>query len=370
MLSFNMAYLILYLCIAASPPQVLLVDGYGASPQAALSDAKRKAVEQGVGVVISSKAVVENFRLINDQILARADGFLKRYREIESGQKPDGTFAVKIEAEVTAILDEITKDKVAIDLLLQWLDKPRFIFLIEENNAGDSVSAVTETEIGRIMGEKGFPVYGSAQLQMIRGKIRALNPGEGNLQWAKTVAEEFPAEYIVSGKATATITDASDILGSGWKAGKAYITARIIKTDTGEIMAQNTFDAAAPEINESIAGTKSLKIAAAKLADYLIKETIRKWSLVQANTQNILLRINEITYEQLDQFKTYLQTGVEGVQSVALLGFSTSSALLSLEITGDYMFLARKVNGVKVNGATLIILEATRNNLVLKAAQQ
>jgi len=171
-LKFILVFLLLLVsqpCLAQT--NVLTVEGYGSSHSSALSDAKRKAVEQGIGTLIASQTVVKNFQLISDRIYSKADGFVKSYKELGSRQESDGSFVVKIEAEVTAILDEVVKDQMATDLLLQWMHKPRFMFLIDEENVGDRSSMVAETEIGRLMDQKGFPVVSRYQIDQIKKRL-------------------------------------------------------------------------------------------------------------------------------------------------------------------------------------------------------
>ena len=184
----------------------LTVDGRGPTYNSALSDAKRKAVEQGIGVIIASEEVVNNFQLISDKIFSKSEGYVKTFRELGAQQEPDGTYVVKIEAEETAILDEIVKDQLAVDLLLQWLHKPRFVFLIDENNLGNATSIVAETEIGRLMEEKGFPVFSASQREQIRKRAQSINSAEGDLRAVEAIGNEFAAEYIVLGNATSSVS--------------------------------------------------------------------------------------------------------------------------------------------------------------------
>ncbi|MCK7503639.1 MAG: hypothetical protein MZV70_05675 [Desulfobacterales bacterium] len=67
----------------ASPP---LRAGLTRRDDQAISDALRKAVEQGVGAYIDGETRVENFQLISDRIYSRASGFVSSYRVIHEEQ--------------------------------------------------------------------------------------------------------------------------------------------------------------------------------------------------------------------------------------------------------------------------------------------
>jgi ABC-type uncharacterized transport system ATPase subunit len=132
--------------------QTVTGEGMGMTHDAALSAAKRNAVEKGVGVVVASETLVRNFAVAEDRILSKANGFVKTYEELSLSQGPDGLYTVVIQAEVTDILDEVVKDQLALDLLLSWVRHPRFMIMISEENIDDPTSIVADTEIGRVMG--------------------------------------------------------------------------------------------------------------------------------------------------------------------------------------------------------------------------
>ena len=76
------ALLILILLIFAVPlyaktPEgdiTVEAEGYGTSTKAALLQAKRSAVEEGIGVVLISQTEVKNFEVKKDVILSNAAG--------------------------------------------------------------------------------------------------------------------------------------------------------------------------------------------------------------------------------------------------------------------------------------------------------
>ena len=66
----------------------------------ALKDALRNAVERAMGTFISSSTIVENYRLIEDRILSKSEGYVKSYR-ILSEEKKDGLYRIRILAQVS-----------------------------------------------------------------------------------------------------------------------------------------------------------------------------------------------------------------------------------------------------------------------------
>ena len=96
----------------------ITADGFGMTENAAIEQAKRAAVEIGVGSVMSSETVVKNSVLFSDNIYAKSSGFVKTFTVKDKVQGPDGLWTVTIDAVVTEILDEILKDEMAVQTLL------------------------------------------------------------------------------------------------------------------------------------------------------------------------------------------------------------------------------------------------------------
>ncbi|MCX6026894.1 MAG: hypothetical protein NTY23_11655 [Chloroflexi bacterium] len=61
--------------------------------------ALRSAVEQGVGVFVTSQTRVENDRLIQDRILSMSTGFVRGYDVVETRQGPSG-----VEVRIVAVV--------------------------------------------------------------------------------------------------------------------------------------------------------------------------------------------------------------------------------------------------------------------------
>jgi len=74
--------------------------GYGLTKDAAIEQAKRDAVEVGLGAYISSETIVTATTL-TDNIYSKAQGFVKTFKVISESKGPDGNWEVTITADVT-----------------------------------------------------------------------------------------------------------------------------------------------------------------------------------------------------------------------------------------------------------------------------
>jgi hypothetical protein len=75
-----------------------------AARDAALADAQRRAVEQGVGLYLRADALVANLALVRDEIYRNAQGYVQSYCILDEGVTPDRLgYRVHIEAQVRTL---------------------------------------------------------------------------------------------------------------------------------------------------------------------------------------------------------------------------------------------------------------------------
>lgn len=66
---------------------------------AAIEDAKKRAVEQAISFLLDLQTRIENYQLISDKILSRTGGYIKKYRV--TGENVDsGLLRVRIKAVI------------------------------------------------------------------------------------------------------------------------------------------------------------------------------------------------------------------------------------------------------------------------------
>ena len=144
--------------------------GYGQTKDAAIEQAKRDAVEVGLGAFISSETVV-TATTFSDNIYSKAQGFVKTFKVVSESQGPDGLWEVTITAEVTEMLDQVMQDEAALQTLLNAVNRPRIIFMIKEENLIDNTPTdFAETKLLSMFYEKGFDVVDRQLVQALKGE--------------------------------------------------------------------------------------------------------------------------------------------------------------------------------------------------------
>jgi len=88
----------------------------------AIKDALVKAVEQAVGIMVSSETRVQNFQLLNDEIFTKTEGYVQNYKILNENQGRN-VYEVTIQASVAT--GPIKEKLDALGLLLRQVGKPR-----------------------------------------------------------------------------------------------------------------------------------------------------------------------------------------------------------------------------------------------------
>ena len=109
----NKVLIILLFCSNVMFAQSITVTGYGDTKDKALKSAFQNAVEQEVGVLVDTRTVIKNNKLIKNKILTFSNGYIKDYTEISSKEQL-GFWTVKINAivERQKLLSKIKKIKL------------------------------------------------------------------------------------------------------------------------------------------------------------------------------------------------------------------------------------------------------------------
>ena len=287
----------------------ITVEGLGMSEDAAIESAKRAAVEMGIGTVMSSETIVKNSVLFSDNIFAKAQGFVKTFKVLDKHQGPDGLWVVNIEAEVTEILDQILQDELAVQTLLNAMNRPKIVFLIREENLIDNTATdFAETKLISMFYDRGFDVVDRQMVQALKGQDEYSQALAGDVTAAARIASQLGADVIVLG--TAKISSGGKVpYSKNMISGQADINGKIVRTDTGEILAiVPQARGKKPHISPSTAGINAVGEAAENLGNNIISQLIRKWSTQQANAVNIFLVVSKMDFMSYMNLGAYLKS--------------------------------------------------------------
>lgn len=324
-----MSALILFCFVACAKAQPIEVTATGESHISyddALTAAFKKAVEDGLGVYISSEQRIKNFELICDNLLKNASGYVKKY-EIVSKEEADGVYKVTIKAEVAK--DDLLKEAAALKIMFDIKGNPRLMVMIDtsELKAGGAYDLAAQTAVTEKFIEKGFLCVDPNRARAIRNKEKIQQALQGNIKGVKALGMEEDADVVIAGKAYKEPVD--EIYGL--KPYRVCVTGNAVWTSTGNIL-HSAKGAGADPFGRP---TEALIKASQMLADEFIAKIIEKWNEDIVNTSLIQIYIWGLDYDNFIQFKNTLKANVKGIHSIYDRGYIASGKVGKIEISYD-----------------------------------
>ncbi len=313
----------------------------------AIDNALRNAVEEQVGIMITSFSEVENFQLKMDQILTESKGFINSYRIISEGREGD---AYKVTIEATVGTGRLKDRMAAIDLIMVRKMKPRLMVVFAEPNPQN---VVAETAMTRYFLSQGFRVIDAGASRKTGRAMSPPLPGS-DVRRVATLAQSYGAEVVILGKL--------DLARKTFKMGDIEITAtevtlsgRVINGDTAEII---TTDSKSRR-GEVRAVTEEL---ARELARSLKEETLDRWSGELTNVAVVKLLLSGLhTYRDLLYLKDQLSNEVKGFRQLHQRSYAAGEVDLDIEMRGNAQGLADDLAAITVLGRKIAIVEISPN---------
>ena len=340
---------------------IILAEGYGSSKQDALLKAKREAIEIGIGTVLISQTEIRNFEVKKDIILSRTKGSVKKYDILHEEKQPDDVFYLKIKAVVS--LASIKEDLAALKILLESMDKPRMMVMIEE----DGKSA--ENAILDYLTEKEFELVDASVVAALMQKEDSLikRATEGDPAVAAKIGAANGAEYVIIGKVTKSLMKSALLDESGMKSIRANITAKVVNCSNAKIIASKSANSASYHASEDIARAKATQKAAKSLMDKSLFEKIIS-SFQNSINNGITI---DVTIKNVDNFK--IQKVVKRVieklpdaVSVNSRGFGQGELKLSVVYKGNADSFSEEIDGKIARGKKLSVTDIVGSRVVIK----
>ena len=341
--------------------------GYGLTKDAATEQAKRDAVEQGLGAYMTSTTTV-TATSIEDNIYSKAQGFVKSFKVTKESKGPDGNWEVTIEAQVTDMIDQVMADEAALQTLLNAMNRPRIIFMVREENMIDNTPTdFAETKLLSMFYEKGFDVVDRQMVQALKGNADYSQALAGNVSAAAKIASQLGAEVIVIGTAKISVADKIYNMHPG----QADINAKIIRADTGEILAVvPQARGKYPHISKSTAGITAVNKAAEALGKNIISQLVVKWSTQQSNFTKVFIVLKGADFMSYMTFESFLKAQtVSGIRNAYAKGLNDGVAEFEVEFEGKSQALAMGLSQTSPDGLNFKVTGLTGNRITAEIVQ-
>jgi hypothetical protein len=327
----------------------------GAKHEAVL-DAKRNAVEQ-VGTQVISSSLVENFILVRDRIITKADGYVHGFDILEEKQKGD-IYVVRIRADVSksALIDDAT-------LIYHDMKKPRLMVIIPELRGREVVpSSLAENVVNEFFVGKEFNIIDQATMKENIKKDEMRKLAEGDKLAAAKIGLRAGAEVVVVG--TASLGDAKsvrDVLYSS----KAVVSLKAIKTDNASLYAVSNKSLAAADGIADAAQRKAVEITSRDAAKDIFWKVVKKWNDELMSGSDIEIVLNGVSFSSV---RSVIQgfRNIEGVTGVVQRSFDAPVAVLSVTFRGDTMRLAEDIDLKKFERFHLQVMSVSAGKMNVK----
>jgi hypothetical protein len=342
---------------------------------AAIEDAQKRAVEQAIGILIDSQTQVENYQLISDNILSQTKGYIKRYN-VASETVDSGLLRVRINAEVA--LGQLTEDLTGIGILLARMHMPRTMIMIAEQNIGHEWYAwwwgprgeqtdlgVVENEFIDVFTQKGFEFVDHATAARDIKVTAAYRIQDLTAAQARSLGNQADAEVVIVGKALSKLYGE---VGGGMKSVQADLSAKAIRTDTGQVIASVTTHGAGVHITPETAGITAIRKAASEAAEQLMGKILAVYAKETGGTRPINITITGLNKTQFVKFKDVLRNQVRGIKNLHERSFTGTTAKISVDSKNSAQILSDELVLKDFGGFSVEVVSSTANALELKVA--
>lgn len=199
---------------AAAPPppakdedvKTVTVTGSGATKEAALRDAQRKALEEGAGTFIFSQSKTENFQLVKDTVLARSAGFIQSVEKISEKETDDGMFEVRIKAVVS--VKGIVDTWGTVKTTLVAVGRPKIMVWVNEKIGTEVVpDSTVSAAIEEALLKSGFLLVDHDRIKKLAEKEGALANLEDKPDKLMALLKQEGAQIFITGTANAAAGD-------------------------------------------------------------------------------------------------------------------------------------------------------------------
>lgn len=300
--------------------------------EAAINQANRQAIEQALGVYVISETLVENMAVVSDTILTKASGYVSSYKVLSESSK-DGIYQVKVESIVSLepLLDQLAK----LGLLRDW----NVAVVLVSNGEARPSNEAAKSRLNQIIIEKGFRVADEAALVQLKQPAIMKQIQQGNYLAALPTLRDQGIDILVVGTTlTRPTADGPIETYGGLKTimTQGRIDARIIRVDTGEILAAKSFQTVAGGSGQEMAESKAIEQAASKAGQFFALEIAK---LPAATSQRLQLVIRGLIFNRERAFRTALEK-VPGIKKIQRQVFRNKVAQYEIEFAGKADHLA------------------------------
>jgi hypothetical protein len=301
------------------------VVGEGQNQQEAVRNALRIAVEKVSGVDVYSSSKSSHYQLIRDVILAKAEGYVKSYKILNSGFKA-GFYQATVQAIVAKKL--LLNDINSTLQLLERKGYPRVMVIMREyiynssRQKSTSSSKSTESRMIEYLRDYRFNLIDPDIINNLSEKEKEalreadLSGKEDNLAEMKRVALGLKADIIIKGVAEVKFINRVNAYGVNRFIHQGIAQAKVIRTSTGQILCTINipYDKCRVVSQDDEEGIqKSFKILGEEISRSVKDKILKEWleelgESGYGSGRGVTIRISGIDFEKICAYLEYLKS--------------------------------------------------------------
>ncbi len=347
--------------------------GEGANAAEALMAAKRDAIEKGIGTILLSQTEIENFQVKRDQIITKTIGAVKSFEKISEGKTSDGLFQVKIKAVLSR--SAMREDLASFQILIESMNKPRTMVIIDENNVGNNEpnNAASEAAILQFLKDPyEFELIDPKVNAAIKSSQEKMAAIAGDAAAAAHLGMQNGAEVIITGSAISReAKNMSQSLG-GMVSVQADVTLRAINCSSGSIMGTAQAHAAKVHVSPNTAGTQAISAASQKAIGQLLDVIIKDWQNKLNNGESLSITVTGVSTFRMKNDLIQTLGGISGVSAVRERNWDMQSKIFTVDVQykGNANGFCTRIDGFKLkSGAGSIAVSGVTGQRVTLAVQ-
>lgn len=331
---------------------VVEVEGEGLSKDEAVKAALRSALERGGRNEIFSETHVQNYELLRDTIISRAQGIVTDFTVVSEQRGIGGTYKVRIKARVSK--SALAQTWGELQNVLNQIGRPKILVSIAERIDGRlEEQSILETKIEERLLQSGFDVVAAGAAAALRDtEVRIATAGQ-NTSKLQALAKDFDAHIFITGTVNADHAGIEDLYGVPAAFYNCDVQIRAYYTDTAKLLASKGI----PVTRGGARGRSDFSPQAGKMAivnvsgplvDGLYEQILRQWATAISAGGELVLEVEGLNYKSGSRIKSMLAK-MEGVEHVGFkltrgVGTYHINAKMGAEILAERLSTGEFVN--------------------------
>ncbi len=358
--------------------QVVRVIGTAGVQGDNVARARKQAISKGLAAAVNSvvlnmmplEKMVENFQTINEIITGNTDAFVEHYR-VQAETRFGTKYQVMVQATVS--IENLRKrfSDTGIELIKESL--PGVLILISELNLDDPFprywwgedspyfKAAVETAIAEMLESNGFAVIDPGVMEQTSEIEPDNNQPDISDQGAMALGKQFGADVVVVGQSKVERTE--NVMGANTRSFSASITARVIRTESGEEITSTDQSATTVSTNEYEGAQEALIEAGSLAGEDLFTKITEIWK--KGPEKPAMVSIEVAGTSNLGNFVLFrnILNGIASVKRIQIKELQADTSTIMVDYSGSTKTLADSLMVKTYDTFSINISEVSEDHL-------